>query len=120
MANRGVQTHGGTNAIAVQHALQAPETDAEAVVKPAKVGDVRRHRHPLRWGQHRTGHRGVDVPLFDVDHWPYGHAGVAWEFEGLTHKERYVVSTRVGHNCSWLLRVQQFDRSIAHSQDLLL
>src|SRR5215510_10838802 len=35
MANRGVQTHGGPNTMVVQHALQAPEANPEAVVEPA-------------------------------------------------------------------------------------
>src|SRR4029450_1130059 len=119
MANRGVQAHSGTNTMTVQHALQTPETNSEAVIEPAKVGDVRQHCHALRWGEHRTCHRGVKVPFLDINHWPYSHTSIAREFERLTLKEGCVVSTGVSHKCSWLFHVQPFYGSIVCSQSLL-
>ena len=86
-ADRGIQAHGGTDAVAVQNLLEAPEPNSETVVEPTEVGDVRDEAHSLGAGNHRPGHGGVDVPLFHVDNGPDRYSGVVGQPQRLPVKD---------------------------------
>ena len=85
-AHRRVQAHRGLDAVVVQYLLHAPEPNSQSVVEPSEVGNVRYDRHPLGSGEHRAGHRLVDVPFLHIDYRPHRHPRATGQLQRLSVK----------------------------------
>ena len=96
-ADGGVEADGGGQPVGVQGLLQAPETDAQPVVKPGVVGDVGGHGGALGRGQNGARHGLGDVPFLHIDDEPDGNAGAIGQQQRRAVKNGGVVGARVGH-----------------------
>src|SRR5690348_18320786 len=89
----GIDRKRRADGVAVEGLEEAPHADAHAVFMPAPIRDIWLHGDSGRRWQYLPRHRPLDLPDFEIDHWPEDESQAVGQLERRSIDDGGIAST---------------------------